>query len=179
MKYAVIFLIGAAWASAARADVVVGIEQEVSPTVLKSIPTYIDQAFSRPEEEQASAVYFTVQDKLVLSCPPHRPDATGHGCNLLLLPKAPAGRGDVRISLRKSIVKTLVAAKALEAFDRVTATDPNTALGEMYFGNPLYTLPVGQVDGTHYYCIAEGEPSQKTWKCYLSVAETLSAPSNP
>lgn len=179
MRIAAVAVLLASVSRAAFADVFVGIEHSVSPSVLKAIASAIERAGARPDDQQEFPLYLSIQDRLMLNCPAHKPDAAGNGCFLFVLPTNPVDRGEVSVSLRKPIFKSLLDRTAAEASDKIASVDPNATEDHLQFGNPLYTIPSGVIDGTHYYCAPEGHVGKREWKCFLSVSEMLAGPTLP
>jgi hypothetical protein len=161
-------------ATTAQGDVLVGIKHTINPSTLKATVAEIERAGARPAEQQEYPLYIEVQDNIILNCPAHKPDMAGDGCSIFFRPSSHVNRGDISFSIRKPVSKVLLSSKANEAAEKIEKIDPNTTEEHIQFGNPLYTLPSGIVDGTHYYCAPDGVVGKKSWKCYLSVAETLS-----
>ena len=157
----------------AKADVIVATAHKVSPSALKSMTAALDQAGARPSDEQGSPIFFTIQNNLVLSCPPSKPDLDGRGCNLRLLPTTPTRAGEIGFSIRKPVIKALLQTKAAEASTKISSVDANRLDEHLHFGNPLYTPPLNSPNEVDYYCAPEGEAGKKSWECYLSVRETL------
>ena len=157
--------------SSANADVLMGIEHNLPIEKLQFIPKAIARAADR--EAPGSAVYFTISDSIMLGCPPLKPDSQGNGCYLLVNPTTTTGRGQLSFSLRKPIEKDLLAKKTVEITEKTSATSANTTEDHLHIGNPLYSQSNGMKDGTHYYCVPEGEAGKRTWQCYLNVAETI------
>lgn len=158
-------------ASNANADVLFGIEHNLPVEKLQFIPKAIARAANR--EALSSPVYFTVSDSIMLGCPPLKPDSQGNGCYLLVKPTNTTSRGQLSFSLRKPIEKDLLDKKIVEITEKISATNANTTEDHLHIGNPLYSQSNGVKDGTHYYCVPEGEVGKRTWQCYLSVAETI------
>ncbi len=157
----------------AKAEVSFSVEKNVSIETLNRITALLETAAQRPPEAQIFHSYFVIQNDLVLVCPPNLPNSDGGGCEISFRSATSPLNGDIGITIRKPVFKKLVEATLLAAKQETARVDPNTSEAHLHFANPLYTLPAGQFDGTHYYCKPEGEQGLKIWTCYLSVSETI------
>lgn len=173
MRIFAVLLLSLVACSSLYAEVFIGTEKEVSVKSLKAILEGLGFAAQRPNEEQNTHVYIQIQDAIWLTCPPHLPDKDGNGCYMFFTPKSAPVKGDFSLSLKKPVERELLSSTVTQAKQKTEGTDPNVTEDHLQFGNPLYKLPPGQSDGTHYYCAPESENGKKAWKCYLSVSEAL------
>ena len=117
--------------------------------------------------------YAVIQKGMVLICPPKQPNQDGVGCEISFRSDSPLTKGDLGLTIRKPVNKKLLDAVGFAATQQTESMDPNKTEAHLQFGNPLYSLPNGQIDGTHYFCAPEGDVGLRTWVCYLTVWESI------
>lgn len=151
----------------ARADVFLDAKYEMPLSSLNAI--------ARELGRTGDGFFVTrIQESINLVCPSQQPDTHGNGCELTFRSKNSAQLGEIGLRIAKTVSKERVIAAHDRALAETSAIDPNSTEGDLYFGNPLYSVADDIKDGTHFYCAPEGLVGTKAWKCYLSVVEALS-----
>lgn len=166
--------------STTQAGVSVSVEYIISPMGLKNIASSLQQAQTRSEEMMIYPIYSPIFDngvptQLTLFCPPKFPDVNGEGCALHFRPKSTAALGQISITIFKPVLLQLLMTKVTDIESKLKSLDPNRVddYDHQHFGNPLYSVPASEKDGTHYFCQPVGASGDKTWECHLFVSDRL------
>lgn len=159
----------------AHAGTLMSVEYRLRPDILRNIQSVYNAAAARADKSQGflSPVFNDAGTitPYFINCAAGRPDGNGLGCEAVIGTRRSGEAGAVSVSFTKDFSPKIYGDMLAEV-EALLKTDANTVdqNDHRHFGNP-FSAAAGDV--SHLYCVSEGAVPEKSWVCYLYVAERL------